>query len=233
MFLRILLTALIAGLIGGATVSGLQAVGTTPLIHQAEIYENGGKGGAAAHAHNHDEGWKRPGLTFLANFLMATGFAALLASAFTVLGHDPDTRRALGWGLAGFAAFGFIPSIGLPPELPGMVAADVGARQLWWWSSAIANCLGLALLAFAPRPVWKALGSIAILLPFVVGAPHPGPAAGAGVVPPELAARFVTVSLGTGFAFWLVLAASAAESFRRLERFCLSTGGDTRSGRTV
>jgi cobalt transporter subunit CbtA len=226
MFLRILLTALIAGLIGGVAVSGLQALGTTPLILKAETYETGGKGAEATVQQDHGEewaphdGWERVSFTLLANVLMAVGFAALLASAFTVLANQVGLAGSVGWGLAGFAAFGFIPSIGLPPELPGMIAADIASRQFWWWSSAIASCIGLGLLAFAPRAGVKALGAVAIALPFVVGAPHA--VSGAGSVPPELAAQFVTVSLGTGLVFWLILAASAAWSFRRLEAFCLA-----------
>lgn len=214
MFLRILLTTLIAGLIGGAAVSALQAIGATPLILEAETFEAGARLG--------EHGWERVGFTLLANMLMAAGFAALLAAAFTVGGRRVSITGSVGWGLAGFAAFGFIPSLGLPPELPGMVAADIAARQLWWWSSATANCIGLALLAFAPRWGWKVLGGVAIVAPFVIGAPHA--VTGAGAVPPELAARFVTVSLGTGLAFWLILAASAAWSFARLERLCLPAG---------
>lgn len=233
MFLRIVITALAAGLIGGIAVSLLQAVGTTPLILEAETYETAANGAAAARGHADGIDWERTFFTLLANVLMATGFAALLAAAFTVLEREVDAAHAVGWGLAGFAAFAFIPAIGLPPELPGMVAADIAARQFWWWSSAIANCAGLALLVFAPRPGWKALGGLAMLLPFLLGAPHPGPAAGAGAVPPELAARFVTVSLGTGLAFWLILAVSAAWSFRRCERFCLPAGRETRPGQTV
>ena len=128
MFLRLVLTALIAGLVGGIAVSALQAIGTTPLILQAETFE------AGAHADTH--GWERLGFTLLANILMATGYAALLAAAFTLLGRDVSLTRSAGWGIAGFAAFGFIPAIGLPPELPGMVAAEIAPRQLWWWSSA-------------------------------------------------------------------------------------------------
>lgn len=234
MFLRILLTAVISGLIGGVAVSGLQALGTTPLILEAETYETGGTGAAQPHDHGTGwaprDGWQRAGFTLLANVLLATGFGALLAAAFTLLNGAVTPARSVGWGLAGFAAFGFIPAIGLPPELPGMAAAELTPRQLWWWSSAIANCAGLALLAFAPRAPWKALGAAAILLPFVVGAPDPAPAAGADAVPPELAARFVAVSLATGLAFWLILAAGAAWSFARLERFCLPAGRETQPG---
>ncbi len=210
MFLRLLLTALVAGLIGGIAVSFLQALGTTPLILAAETFEAGAQAGG--------NGWERVSFTLLANVLMAVGFAALLASAFTVLPGRVSLAGSVGWGLAGFAAFGFIPSIGLPPELPGMVAADLAARQLWWWSSAIASCIGLALLAFAPGAGAKALGAVAIALPFIVGAPHP--VTGVGSAPPELAARFVAVSLATGLAFWLILAVSAAWCFARFEPFC-------------
>lgn len=34
--------------------------------------------------------------------------------------------------MAGFAAFTVAPALGLPPELPGMMAADLGPRQARW-----------------------------------------------------------------------------------------------------
>ena len=44
-------------------------------------------------------------------------------------GHVLTPRVGIIWGLAGFIAVHFAPAIGLPPELPGSSAADVGARQ--------------------------------------------------------------------------------------------------------
>jgi cobalt transporter subunit CbtA len=203
-----------------------------PLILEAEKYEQ-----PAPPAHGHGEtarnpdgqphahesrapagGWKRTGFTFLANFLTATAYAALLASAFTLYGRPVSPAASVAWSLGGFAAFSFLPSLGLPPELPGMAAGDLAARQLWWWGSVAASCIGLAALAFAPRWPWKLAGGVVILLPFVVGAPHPDASTGAGAVPPELAARFVVATLGTSLLFWLVLGLGAAFMFARLGR---------------
>jgi cobalt transporter subunit CbtA len=227
---RIVLTAIVAGLVAGLFVTGVQALRVVPLILEAETYEQ-----AARASHRHGEatrtpenrshahegpapagGWERTGFAFLANFLTATAYAALLASAFTLHGRPVSPAGAVAWSLGGFAAFSFIPSLGLPPELPGMAAGDLAARQLWWWSSVVANCAGLAALAFAPRRLWKLAGGVAILLPHVVGAPHPDVSAGAGRVPAELAAHFAVASLGTSLLFWLVLGLCAAFAFARI-----------------
>ncbi|MCZ6764474.1 MAG: CbtA family protein [Alphaproteobacteria bacterium] len=223
MLFRIFLTALVAGVIGGAVVTGVQELGTTPLILEAEVYENAvGHPHEGAAAEAGDEEWApRDGIerlfyTFLGNLVMAAAFALLLASAFTVYGRTVNLRQSVAWGLAGFAAFTFIPSIGLPPEIPGMVAADISARQIWWWSSAIASCVGLGLIAFAPQWLVKIIGAGIILAPFVVGAPHPEHGAEVGSVPPELAAQFATTTLGTALVLWLVLSATVALVFAKI-----------------
>ena len=60
--------------------------------------------------------------------------------------------------MAGFAVFMLAPSLGLPPELPGMPAAELGPRQVWWLLTAAATAAGLALLAFRRTPVWAVGG---------------------------------------------------------------------------
>ncbi len=242
MIYRAILTAVVAGLVAGLVVSGLQALTTVPLILEAESFE---QVGALAPAHSHDaefatstgspgdrqtvaghehgenawapeDGWERTGYTILANILIAIGYGALLAGAFTILSRQPTLTQSLAWGIAGFAAFSFIPSLGLPPELPGMITTDVEPRQLWWWGSAIANCAGLAAIFIARQTLWKILGGVVIAAPFLIGAPNLGSGAHAGSVPPELAAEFATLTLGTGLLFWLTLAACAAFMFARL-----------------
>jgi cobalt transporter subunit CbtA len=118
------------------------------------------------------------------------------------------------WGAAGFAIFTLAPAAGLPPELPGMEAAELGARQIWWGGASLAAALGLGLIAFWPGALAKVLAAALIVAPHVIGAPHPGEAA--GKVPPELAAQFVTASLVTAALFWLVLGATGGWLFQKL-----------------
>lgn len=231
MIARVIMTAVIAGLVGGGVVSGVQALSVAPLIHEAETYETQAAESAAqgrartdgaGEAHVDEgaawapaDGRERTLYTVLANVLVGIGFAALLAAGFVLSGREVTLAQSVVWGAGGFLAFGFLPAIGLPPELPGSVAADLGARQGWWLASALANCIGLALIFFARRAHWKLLGGLAIFAPILVGAPHPT-GGGAGALPPELSARFVTASLATSLVFWLALAVSAAFVYRRV-----------------
>ena len=134
----------------------MQTYATVPLILKAEVYENAGGGrrmtmaaprrdrqqrheqrrctGRSSHAHE-EEAWAP-----------ADGFERF---AFNVGGQrrhrhrlcaDPgrrfgiraggigNWRQGLFWGFAGFAVFTLAPGLGLPPELPAMPAADLGAR---------------------------------------------------------------------------------------------------------
>src|SRR6185437_4569467 len=105
-------------------------------------------------------------LTWLATMLTSVGFAFLLAGAFAVSGREVDWREGLLWGLAGFAAFALAPAFGLPPELPGSVAADLVSRQAWWIGTVAATLAGLGILAFYPAN-WVIPIGIGLLL-----APH-------------------------------------------------------------
>lgn len=229
---RILAAGLIAGFVAGSAVTAVQMLQVTPLILAAELYE-----GAADHQHSHDHGavpgaagedaaeaWapvdgiERTALTWLANILTGVGFGLLLAAAMGFAGRPVEWRRGLVWGLAGYGAFAVAPALGLPPELPGMVAADLEARQLWWLLAAGGTAGGLALLVFAPgqaakRPL-QLVGLALILLPHMLGAPHA--AGGPSPVPAELAARFVIASLAASALFWAVLGLTVGHFMARV-----------------
>lgn len=236
MFRRLLLAALIAGACAGLVASALQMAKVWPLILAAETYENAAP---ADHAHApgtpvHDHGaaapgqaeaWEpangveRIGYTILFNLLAGIGFALLLNGALAVrqaLGGDAriDPRTGILWGLAGFACFALAPALGLPPEPPGMVAADLALRQTWWIATALATALGLGLCAFAPARVLKGMGILILLAPHLVGAPHP--AEPGGDVPAALAAKFAIASLLTAAVFWIVLGGVSGWLQRRL-----------------
>ncbi|GLK75280.1 cobalt transporter subunit CbtA [Methylopila jiangsuensis] len=165
----------------------------------------------AAHAHDADawepaDGVERFGWTVVANVLSAVGFALLLVSASELKGGLTSWREGLLWGLAGFAAFTLAPSVGLPPEAPGVTGAALEARQIWWIGTVAATALGLALIAFGRSPVLAILAVALIAAPHVIGAPH---AAEAPAIPRKLEHDFVVAVIVTGFVFWAALGALA------------------------
>lgn len=231
MISRILLTAVVAGLLGGVFVWGLQMVQTTPLIVAAEVYE-GGEGGEGGHDHHHAaapsdltdahenaeawapaDGLERHAYTLVASIIAGVGFALLLTGGIALSGRSINLRDGVLWGLAGFAAFYAAPSLGLPPELPGMTAADLEMRQVWWIATALFTAAGLGMLCLHASPWVKALGVMAILAPQLMGAPQVEFAAGA--VPAELAAQFAVSSLVTTALFWIVLGGASGYFYRR------------------
>lgn len=222
MFRRILTAALVAGLVAGLLATGLQVARVWPLILAAETFEetagteahHHGTTGAAAHdaaseAWAPEDGLERMAFTLLFNLLAGFGFALLLNAGLALrgaAGGRTDATTGVLWGLAGFASFALAPALGLPPELPGMVAADLLARQIWWIMTALATAGGLALIALTRRWPMIAVGVALLVAPHIVGAPHP-PIAEASPVPAELAAGFVAASLVTAAAFWTALGA--------------------------
>jgi cobalt transporter subunit CbtA len=227
MLRRILLVAVIAGAVAGLVATAVQGVRLWPLIAAAERFEEAGAaahqhGDAAAREYEHEwqpaEGAQRMAFTALFNMLAGFGFALLLNGALVLRqavlrGAGPDMATGALWGLAGFACFALAPSFGLPPELPGMEAADLVDRQVWWAATALASAAGLALLAFArPLPL-KALAVVVLIAPHLIGAPHTHET---GNVPGELAAQFVAASLFAAAVFWIVLGAVSGWLHRRL-----------------
>ena len=163
------------------------------------------------------DGLERIFYTTVTTILTGIGFALLLISGMIMRGDKIDTRRGLLWGAGGFIAFVLAPSLGLPPELPGMVASDVLARQSWWITTAVASIVGLWLLVFSKKMQYKILAVVIALTPHLVGAPHPEALSSNGV-PPELAAQFVTVSIAVGGLFWALIGGFSGYFYERLER---------------
>ncbi|MCZ6591312.1 MAG: CbtA family protein, partial [Alphaproteobacteria bacterium] len=143
MLRRMVQTGLFAGFLTALIYSVVQAVTVTPLIFEAEVYEQAGGGhGPAVHLHQdgaqhlHESGvsavasepaapvlaepWEpsdgieRYGSTFLTNIFTAVGFAFVMVAAFAVWGKPVDLRIGLWWGLAGYVVFALAPSLGLP-----------------------------------------------------------------------------------------------------------------------
>lgn len=236
MFSRILIVGLVAGFVAGLVLAVVQHVKITPLITAAEVYEEAAAArehDATAHehaagqeAHEHETAWEphagfeRIAFTFLADLIVAVGFGLFLSGAFAVrqafTGRAPEGSEGLLWGFAGFAAFSLAPSLGLPPQPPGMVSAAIFSRQAWWLGTAVATCVGLGLMVFCRHWALRLTGLALLVLPHVIGAP-PRPS-GNDAVSADIAAQFVAASLVTSAIFWSVLGAVSGWLYVTLER---------------
>jgi cobalt transporter subunit CbtA len=222
-FRNIVLVAAIAGVLAGLGMTVAQQLTTVPLILKAEIYEGEG---AATPAHDHgdaaapsavhehgDEGWQpadgfeRTAFTLLANIVTGVGFALLLIAASELAGGIAGWRQGVFWGLAGFAVFTLAPGLGLPPELPAMPAAELGARQLWWVATVLSAAGALALIFYGRSPL-AIVAAIALLVaPHLIGAPEQ--VSYDTPIPEGLHHSFVVAVVLTALLFWVLLGALA------------------------
>jgi cobalt transporter subunit CbtA len=154
---------------------------------------------------------QRHGLTVLFAILTYAGYALVLVAGYGLagqFGRKIDVKTGLLWGLAGFAVFQMAPAMGLQPDMPGTPGADLTARQVWWFGTALATAGGLALLGYGAGVVSRVVGVVLLALPHAIGAPEM--AVFAGVVPPELASAFAARTLGVGMIAWVTLGGLAA-----------------------
>jgi cobalt transporter subunit CbtA len=239
MFRRILITALLAGFLGGVGISVVQEFTTTPIILHAEEFES--KGAPAGHKHGAldkapdtllllaqakesqstenkvwapADGLERTLYSTLANILSGVGFALILVACIALSGRHVDGRTGVLWGIAGFAAINLAPALGLPPEVPGAMVAELGARQGWWLLCVAATATGLWMLIFRHGAFWIIGGIVIMAAPHLIGAPQPVRIG--GPVPPELAGHFVAASLVTAAIFWCALGWLSGTFWQRL-----------------
>jgi cobalt transporter subunit CbtA len=208
MLTRVVLAALVAGLLAGAFATAAQSVRVIPLIHQAETYENAVPHADAGHSEHEEawaprDGWQRTFFTLLSNLVVGVAFSLILTAAILLLDQPMSLQHGLAWGAGGFAVFVLAPNFGLPPELPGMAAGDLVARQIWWFATVALTAGGLLIFAFRRSLVWMVAGVALVVAPHVYGAPQP--ASHASPVPAGLAAEFVIATVVTSALFWLVL----------------------------
>lgn len=162
----------------------------------------------AAHEHE-EEGWapadgfERFAFNFLANVVSGIGFALIIVAVSELAGGISSWRSGVLWGFAGFAVFTLAPGLGLPPELPAMPAADLGARQVWWIGTVVATAAGLALIAFRGTVVLSIVGVALIVAPHIIGAPQPE--SHDSPIPADLHHQFVVASTVTNMIFWVLL----------------------------
>ncbi|MDD2868382.1 CbtA family protein [Neomegalonema sp.] len=166
--------------------------------------------GSSSHAAHPGIDFARDGLSVLFSLVVYAGYGLFLTAAMALAasrGVEITARQGLIWGVAGFAAVQLAPAFGLSPELPGMSAADVVERQIWWLGTVVATAVGLWLIAFGRNWAFWGLAVALILAPQLIGAPHPDEFF--GPTPPELAAQFAGRALGVGLAAWATLGLAA------------------------
>jgi len=221
-FNRIFLAAIVAGGLAGIILAGIQHFTVTPMILEAEKYENSGSDEAvseeAVSAEHGDEAWapedgaERIFYTVANSVVIGIGLGLLLVACYA-LRQKVTWQQGILWGLAGFAAFNLAPSFGLPPELPGDAAAGLEQRQVWWLLTVLVTAVGLWIIAFQPSRYLKLFGVAIIVLPHIFGAPHPE--AHGGLAPDELRQAFIITSLAANAVFWVVLGMLCAYFFNR------------------
>jgi cobalt transporter subunit CbtA len=212
MFVKITVSALIAGFGAGLLAAVLQFAFVQPILLHAELFETGslthfGNGPSAAMM-PHEGGMDptRDGLSIIFSALIYCGYAFVLLSVMALAeerGQPITPRLGLVWGIAGFIAVQMAPAFGLAPELPGMSAADVTARQIWWFATVAATGTGLWMVAFGRNWTFWGAAIILIAAPHIIGAPMSDMLT--GPAPPELGSEFAARALGTGLAAWTAL----------------------------
>lgn len=231
---RTLSPALFAGFFASIVLSIAQAIWISPLILQAEVYEDAAETGSIAahelnhsasessigaeHEHHHDQewtpenGWERRLYSAAANLVMGVGFALILVGAFYIKAPKRWVN-GLYWGVAGYAVFFAAPSLGLSPELPGTAETDLTHRQEWWLATVLASATGLALIVWARSNWLKLFGAAILVLPHLIGAPKPE--FESALAPVALQHQFVYATYVVNALFWLALGSSAAYLFSR------------------
>ena len=238
LFRNIILIALIVAVISGTVLSILQAFTTVPIIYNAEQYEvpEPEKEATPAtamtpdtHSHNHDyastkewapaDGAERITYTFFADILIAFGHSLLLTSFMALMflrfkRPTIDLKTGLVVGLGGYLSFYTATIVGLSPEIPGMIAADLHARQIWWTLTVVATVIGLSTLYLASG-VSKAIGLILIAIPHIIGAPHPEVTGFLNQDPTaisvlkQLEHTFLISTVWINLVYWLILGATS------------------------
>jgi cobalt transporter subunit CbtA len=240
-FRQIVFYALLVGVLSGLVLTVVQMWQVVPIIQSAEVFEGGAEDAVpvipalerVGHEHASAEwapenGFERTAFTLLSNVLTAMGFALLVMVAMmasTSLRNKAksrlDWRQGLIWGGAGYAVFWLAPAIGLPPEIPLQVAGPLEARQLWWALAVVCTAAGLAGLVFGQSP-WRWIAPVLLVVPHLVGAPHPEGAM-FGEQPPvvaaeleQLAQQFFGATAIANAALWLVLGLASAWAVQRI-----------------
>ena len=220
MFRRLMMAAMIVGIVSGLVFSIAQHFTVTPILLEAELFEQA----PVMDMHHQASEWspsnefERSSYTFCANILAAIGFASLFLVVMSqlVLRKNIELSASDGAiaGLLAYAIFFVIPGLGLPPEIPGSSADLLENRQSWWLMAVVGGTIGVMVMVFSPLK-YKALGLLSIAVPFIIGAPHydgpmfnhSDPQAVASLE--ALHQQFLIATSMSNLIFWLVLGVSA------------------------
>ena len=149
------------------------------------------------------------------------GYAFLLISAMTLRLQTSGDRitfhQGIVWGIIGYIAVHLAPAISLPPEVPGVAAAEVQSRQIWWFTTVFLTVIGIWLIAFKPKIKYFFIGSTLIIAPHIFGAPEPN--VFTGPAPTEIGALFASRALGIGLVSWAILGGLSAFFF--IKKLCV------------
>lgn len=243
LFRSIVFYALLVGILSGLALTVVQTFQVVPIILAAEEFETadiaaqenvipamqsaGHHSAAEQEAWAPDDGLERTAFTALANMLTAMGFALVLLAIMVAAAGMPGRNtwfqwwHGLLWGAAGYAIFWLAPAIGLPPEIPLQNAAALEHRQIWWVFAALCTAGGLAGLAFGQSP-WRWFAPVLVIVPHLVGAPHPegvmfpdqSPEAAAALE--ELAQQFLAATAIANGVLWLIMGLASVWSVKRI-----------------
>ncbi|MFC5523646.1 CbtA family protein [Polaromonas jejuensis] len=194
------------------------------------------EGVAHGHEHEHEHGsakeWEpengaeRIGWTLVANILHAFSMALLV---FAVMGAYLYQRGAAMGSMAlasvvaaaGFVSFHLWPSLGLHAEVPGMEAAPLHARQVWWALAVGSAALACGVLGFTRSPLRWVAAAVLLALPFMVGAPQlngdplAGFSAEAHAALEQLGTQFIWATTWVSLSFWASMGLVCGAAFQR------------------
>ncbi len=223
-FKEITVSALIIGLIVGISSGIFTLTFVTPLILEAEAYEEEGENTHLIEHHSsqdvsqhepHVELWQRNLITVAGSVLLVSCYSLVLSLIYPFFPLSNCWFRGLLLGFLGFLFFNFIPNLGLPANPPGVeYVSDIAVRQKWWFSLLACEAIFLALCYFLLMKHKKvnfpkkylllgiAAFSSIILIPFLIGVPN---TMGNSMVPEHLVTNFRQFSTILNLATWVFL----------------------------
>lgn len=213
------LPAFLAGTLAALLLSVIQILWVTPLILQAETYEVS-EPPVASHASNTamvedawepEDGWERTLSTTGSNVVIAFGFSLILIGFYSVF-KASKIYQGIAWGAAGYIAFFASPALGLPPELPGTVAANLVDRQYWFMGTVFSTAIGFLLIYMPKKWMLRLVGFLLVLAPHLIGAPQPE--VHESLAPHSLITQFIWAASLSNALFWLVLGVLSLALFR-------------------
>ncbi len=219
MMYRIFATAIAAGVLAAVLVSILEIYTTTPLILKAEVYETAVETAAAnqqvidgipkvtnaaleAAAADLGGGFSRFLTTLVSNTVAGISFSLLLSVGLTFGDKPADMSKGLLLAAGFFSAFILAPALSMSPKMPGMPAADLTSRQIWWSVIVISTLAGLWCLTYGHAMVLKALGVILVVAPHAWAAPVD---VAGGSAPAVLTADFSSATMVVNAVFWALI----------------------------